>query len=52
MEGKLFMVKKYLPQHLGEMQLTGLNAGAGGMFSAPSSDPLLLALIRGWESVS
>lgn len=34
------------------MQLTGLNAGAGGMFSAPSSDPLLLALIGGWESVS
>lgn len=29
------------------MQLTGLNAGAGGMFSAPSSDPLIMALIRG-----
>lgn len=29
------------------MKLTGLNAGAGGMFSAPSSDPLIMALIRG-----
>ncbi|KAK5603906.1 hypothetical protein CRENBAI_026328 [Crenichthys baileyi] len=29
------------------MQLTGLNAGTGGMFSAPSSDPLIMALIRG-----
>lgn len=29
------------------MQLIGLNGGAGGMFSAPSSDPLILALTRG-----
>lgn len=29
------------------MQLIGLNAGAGGMFSAPSSDPLIMALTRG-----
>lgn len=46
MEGELSW-RKYLPQHFGEMQITGLNAGAGGMFSAPSSDPLIMALIRG-----
>lgn len=35
------------PRCFGEMQLIGLNGGAGGMFSAPSSDPLILALTRG-----
>lgn len=43
---------KYLPQHFGEMPLTGLNAGAGGMFSAPSSDPLILVLIMGGKRAS
>lgn len=43
---------KYLPQHFGEMPLTGLNAGAGGTFSAPSSDPLTLALIMGGKCAS
>lgn len=33
-----------------EIQLTGLNAGAGGLFSAPSSDPLIMALIRGGKA--
>lgn len=42
MEGNLSR-RIYLPYHCGEKQLTGLNAGE--MFSAPSSAPLLLALI-------
>lgn len=45
MEGDLSW-RKYLPHHFCEKQLTGLNAGAGEMlFSAPSSAPLLLAII-------
>lgn len=35
----------YLPQHFGEKQLTGLNTGTGRLFAAPSSDPLILALL-------
>lgn len=32
------------------MQLIGLNVGAGGMFSAPSSDPVIMALRGGRPS--
>lgn len=42
-----FFIVKIFTSTLWWMQLAGLNAGTGGMFSAPSSDPLIMALIGG-----